>query len=128
MSKRSNILKQTIGDFGGYQVVKARRQERKNPDWVNNDAKIKGFIIRAFPKLDTDPRQVEAARRWVRVVYLYFRMGYTNTQTAEEMNLTLDQVGSIIRSLRRAAVNRWANGDGRHGVRPPGRPAVKKVP
>lgn len=129
MSKKSDILKRTVGDgyLGGYQIVKARRQERKTPDWVNNDAKIREFVTRAFPKLSDNVKQKEAARRWVQVVYLYFRMGYTDTQTSEEMHLTLGQVRGIIRSLRRAAKGLWAKGTGKHGVRPRGRPVVKKV-
>jgi hypothetical protein len=100
VSKRTNILKRAVGDAGGYQIVKARRQERKNPDWVNSDAKIKGFIIRAFPNLDTDSYQAEVAGRLVRVLYLYFRIGYTNTQIAEETGLKLVKVDSIIRRIR----------------------------
>ena len=95
--------------------MKARRQERKTPDWANNDGKIREFVTRAFPKLSTNTRQQEGARRWVRVVYLYFRMGYTYTQTAEEMNLTPNQVVGIIRNIRRAAMGRRANGTGLHG-------------
>jgi hypothetical protein len=131
MSKKSDILRRVVdGTFvgGGHQVVKARRQERKTPEWANNDGKIREFVTRAFPKLSTSARQQEGARRWVRVVYLYFRMGYTYTQTAEEMNLTSGQVLGILRNLRRAAKGLWANGAGKHGLRRPGRPIVKKVP
>jgi hypothetical protein len=128
MSKKSDILRRVVdGTFvgGGHQVVKARRQERKTPEWANNDGKIREFVTRAFPKLFTSARQQEGARRWVRVVYLYFRMGYTETQTAEEMGLTLSQAKGIIISLRRAAKGLWAKGTGKHGVRRVGRPTVK---
>ncbi len=125
MSKKSDILKRVVDDGfvrGGHQVVKARRYERKTPAWANNDAKITKFVTRAFPKLSTNSHQQESARRWVRVVYLYFRMGYTGSQVAEEMSLTSYQVNSIVRSLRRAADGLWASGAGKHGVRPRGRP------
>jgi hypothetical protein len=128
MSRKSDILRRVVdGTFvgGGHQIVKARRQERKTPDWANNDGKIREFVTRAFPKLSTNTRQQEGARRWVRVVYLYFRMGYTYTQTAEEMNLTSGQIRGIIQSLKRAANGLWAKGTKRHGIRPSGRPKKK---
>jgi len=131
VGKKSEILKQVVdGTFirGGHQVVKARSYARKTPDWANSDVKVREFITRAFPKLSDDPRQQEAARRWVQVVQLYFRVGYTNTQTAEEMGLTIGQVRRTIQSLQRAAEGLWAKGTGKHGVRPRGRPRIKKVP
>ena len=127
MSKRYNILK-TVGDTWGHQIVKVRSQERKIPEWANNDSKIREFIVRAFPKLHTNFYQQEHASRWVRVAHLYFKMGYTYTQVAKEMNLTTGQVLGILRNLRRASKGLWANGAGKHGVRRVGRPVKNGTP
>jgi hypothetical protein len=127
MSKKSDILRRVVGDtsfiYGGYQVGKARTYNKRIPAWANNDVKITQFITRAFPKLSTNTRQQELARRWARVVHLYFRMGYTNTQIAKEMNLTPGQVRRTVQSLQRAAKGLWSDGAGKHGVRRRGRPS-----
>lgn len=115
MSKKSQLLRSRVDDAfvgGGHQVVKAREYPHATPDWVNNETKIRALLLRAFPKLKTNDRQRASASRWLRVIHLYFRAHYTNTQVAEEMNLRPNQVRCIVRNIRWVYEGKRADGSG----------------
>ena len=97
---------------GGHQISEIRKRCRVVPDWTRNDGRIREVLLRAFPNLRTDNRQKKAASRWAAVVYLYFRLQYTNTQTAAELKLTIPALKAILRSIRRVAAGRRADGTG----------------
>ena len=95
------------------QVVQARTYKRKKPTWVWNDKKIRDLIVRAFPKMETSRTQRESAARWASVIHLYFRMGYTRAQIAEEIGSTTGKIHGIIRSISRVSKGLRADGTGR---------------
>jgi hypothetical protein len=94
----NQIRKQIDGDdgfFSGHHVrtacgAKGKQigsRGRKTPVWTKTDTGIQQVLLRAFPKLIENPAQREKAARWARVIYLYYRMGYTFSQVAEEMSI-----------------------------------------
>src|SRR6266702_4110416 len=91
---------------GGHQISKIRRISRKVPAWAKNDERIKALLSHSFPRLNKQPT---GAARWVRVIYLYFRMKMTRGQIAEEMSLTYKTVDNIILRITYAADNRSCN-------------------
>lgn len=100
---------------GGHQMSDIRRKERPVPVWTKNDSEVRAVLLRAFPRLETDGRQRQSAARWLRIIYLYFRLQYTHRQTAAEMGLTPSVVTSVTRSIRRVASGRRADGSGQLG-------------
>ena len=113
---------------GGHQIMKVRKKEKLIPKWVNDQQKIKEILLKSFPKLSTDSRQRMRAARWARVIQLYYKMDYTHGQIVDELNdeneeykVTLAQIRSIIRGIKRVATGRSANGTGKLG-RKTGRP------
>jgi len=104
----------------GFLVGSARQYKRVVPRWVHNDAEIQKILMSAFPKLKTDSRQRQQAARWFSVIHFYFRLRYTAAQTAEELSLKLSTVNETVRSIKRVAEGRRANGKLRAGRR--GRP------
>lgn len=116
---------------GGHQIVKIRTVQKTIPQWTKNDAKIREILLRSFPYLASNLKQRAKAARWVRAIHLYFRMGLTRGQLAEELGETLEDgtlipmkretVKSLIRTLRRVGSGRRADGTGMLG-KPKGRP------
>jgi len=111
MRKSATSLK-SIDSQGQYGVVKARTYKRKVPAWTVNDKEVQKVLLRAFPKLATDDRQRESAGRWTMVVHLYFRLGYTRGQIAEELDTTTERVKGYIRSIYRVSKGYRADGKG----------------
>ena len=97
---------------GGHQIVQARTYKRKAPAWTLNDKEVEKILLRAFPKLATNDRQRESAGRWITVIYLYFRLGYTRGQIAEELDTTTERVKGYIRSVYRVSKGLRADGKG----------------
>jgi hypothetical protein len=104
----------------GFLVGRAREYKRRVPRWVHNKAKIQKILLSAFPKLKTDPKQRTGAARWADVIHYYFRLRYTASQTSEELSLKLSTVNETVRSIKRVAKGRRADGKIRGGKR--GRP------
>jgi len=100
MSK-SSLRRQFGHDFFSHQVVQARTYDRTIPEWALSERGIGEVIKRAFPKWETSQR--EAASRWAVVINLYFRMGYTRSQIAEEIGSTTSKVHGVIRSILRVS-------------------------
>jgi hypothetical protein len=72
---------------GGQGAVASAERRTNSPKWARTDGGIRDVIRRAFPHFETNERQRKFAARWARVIYLYFRVGYTYSQIAEEMNI-----------------------------------------
>lgn len=106
---------------GGHQLVQARSYKRQMPDWAKSQSSIRKLLLRSFPKLETSPRQRSAASRWAMVINLYFTMGYTRSQIAEEMGTSEIRIIGVLRSITRASRGQSANGTGVLG-RKRGRP------
>lgn len=112
----------------GHSIIKIRKGWRKKqvPEWATNDRSIQALVLRSFPKLKSDNEQRRRAGRWVRVINLYFRMGWTRGQIADELETTPTIIRSIVQAIRRVAAGRKANGTGYLGA-PKGRPK-KRAP
>ncbi len=107
---------------GGHQIVHARSYKREVPSWTLNDKTVRRLLLRSFPKLATDGRQRDSAARWGMVIHLYFKMGYTRSQIAEELDTTTERIKGVIRSIQRVSAGRRANGTGKlKGLRAPKR-------
>lgn len=100
---------------GGHQIVGPRKRKRDVPEWAQSTEKIKAILLRSFPKLKTDQRQRARAARWARIVHLYFRLGWTFTQVAEEMSMKPGNLHNMTVSIRRAANGLRADGKGPRG-------------
>jgi hypothetical protein len=98
---------------GGHQIVGPRKRKRQVPLWAQNTEKIKAILIRSFPKLKTDLKQRARAARWARVIHLYYRLGWTYTQVAEELEMKPGNLHNMTVSIRRAANGLRANGTGK---------------
>jgi DNA-directed RNA polymerase specialized sigma24 family protein len=88
------------------------------PEWATDDKQVKELLLRSFPKLKEDPAQMQRAGRWAQVIHLYFRMGWTQSQIADEMNISQAAVNSMLRSISRAR-NGKQSGTGRDRNRKP---------
>lgn len=97
----------------GHQVVQARSNKRETPDWAMSNARVREILLRSFPKLKTETRQRNAAARWMWVIQLYYRLGYTYTQVAEEIGSSPVKVENVIRSIKRVVQGLRADGRGR---------------
>jgi hypothetical protein len=98
---------------GGHQILVMRKHNRKTPEWTKHDIKVQEVLRRSFPHLLTNKRQAAQAGRWARVIQLYFRMGYTHGQIAEELETSYSTVLSLIRSIKRVAEGQRADGSGK---------------
>jgi hypothetical protein len=109
----SRQLQRRFGsETGGYQILKIKRPRKDTPAWVNSDLKIQKLLLRAFPLMNTNLLQRERAGRWVRIIYLYFRQKWSRGQIAEEMKLSYSTVKGVIRSVKRVAEGKRADGRG----------------
>ena len=105
----------------GHQIMKTRSHEREAPAWAIDDQKIQAILLRSFPNLKTpESKDAERAGRWMRVIHLYFRMGMTRGQVAEELGLPYRRIESLVMAVKRAAAGKSANGSGLYRKR--GRP------
>ena len=87
-----------------HQVLKVRKRKRKIPEWAMDDDKVREILLRSFPKLDI-PGSSDSikAGRWVRIIYLYFRIGMPRNHIAEELNLSMCVLKNVLRRIFRAA-------------------------
>lgn len=52
------------------------------PEWLMNDPAVRAVLLRAFPKMNTNPTQRNRAGRWALLINLYFRQGVTTLGVA----------------------------------------------
>lgn len=116
---------------GGHGLIKTAGATRhasrmtKVPVWALNDAQLRKLLLMVFPKLATDPGQRRRAAKWVKVIHLYFRVGWTSGKIAAELNSTVRHVDNVIYRIRRVAYGMTTRGEKR-GVRPRGRPRINR--
>jgi hypothetical protein len=111
----------------GHQILKIRRSSRSVPKWTKNDKSIQEVVLRAFPKMATDPKQRGRAGRWIRVIHLYYRMKMTKTQVAAELCISPDMIHDILVRIRRVQAGVRSDNRGKHGVVPRGRPKKSRT-
>lgn len=95
-----------------YRVVKPRSNDRKGvPDWALDDNKVRQLILTVFPKCGTNTKNLqgattrhrEGAAAWIRIIHLYWRMGKTEGQVADEMGTTVKAINHKIHRMRTVA-------------------------
>jgi hypothetical protein len=99
--------------MSGHGIVKARTYKRRIPEWALSDKEVRKVILRAFPRMKSDSEQRALAARWASVIHLYFRVGYTRSQIAEEIGSSTDKIHGVIRSILRVSKGLRANGSGK---------------
>ncbi len=123
----------------GHQVLKPRLGSHNSPEWTENNKIVGAVLLRSFPHMRDRtskkyPQHDMKARRWLRVINLYFRLGMTEKQVAEEPSnvdwgLTPKKVKSLAYAIERAG-ERYLSGippKQRGGKRPgAGRPKTQK--
>lgn len=88
----------------GHQITKYRRMwDREIPEWAMSNAEVQRIVLSAFPKLKDNPRQAKKAGRWVRIIYLYYRMKQPHQIVAKEMKMKESTLTSTIRNISRVA-------------------------
>ncbi len=90
---RSTDTRQIRGLFGtieGFQVKRQRRPRKHIPEWAMDDRSLRLAIL--FPAL----------RRY-RIAYLYWHLGLSAKEVAEEIGITQGSVESVIHNLTRLA-------------------------
>lgn len=86
---------------GGFQVGAARTYKRKPQIWANSQKEIRKVLLTAFPKQATNPKERDRAGRWLRVIHLYYRLGYTYKQVAEEIGVKPRLVARMLYRINR---------------------------
>jgi hypothetical protein len=109
----SKQLRKKLGSAKGYQILKIRRPRKKVPDWVNDEDFIRALLLKSFPGMFEKTRERARAARWVRIIYLYFRLGWSRGQIAEEFQETYSSVDSAIRGILRVARGTRCDGRGK---------------
>lgn len=91
---------------GGHRIINSNRARvgpaRKNADWAKSDKKVQKLLLRVFPKMLTDDKQRKRAGRWLRVIQLYFRYGYSYGDTAAEIGEKKKFVQDVLCRINRA--------------------------
>jgi len=95
---------------GGHTYGKVASRKRAVPLWARSDEAVRKLVLRSFPKLLTNPTQRRRAGRWLRIIYLFFRLQWTHGWIAAELRMTPRNVRDTIRSIKRAAAGLRANG------------------
>lgn len=119
--KLKNSVDQNDQFVTGHQVVSPRTYKREIPAWAKSQTSIRKMLLQSFPKLETNSRQRSAAARWAMVINLYYTMGYTRSQIAEEMGTSTVRIQGVLQSIAHVSRGRSANGSGPLG-RKRGRP------
>lgn len=107
----------------GHGVRTPNSRKKKIPMWALNDSKVKTLLLRAFPKLQTNDRQRKLAARWLRIIHLYYRAGWTKGQVAQELGEKPSIIKDVLTHIRRVQIGVSANGTGVLG-RKRGRPKI----
>lgn len=94
-------------------------ERRIKPEWVSDAAAVNALLDRSFPERSTNEHQRSRAEIWHSVISMYWRQTKTVDQIAAQLNVSEQRVRDTIRSIRRAAAGRQANGKPRssHEIR-----------
>lgn len=112
---------------GGHQIIKSAGATRHDtrvsnvPEWALDDSKVQTLLLTSFPKLKTDDIQRKRAGRWLQIIHLYYRMGWTQNKIAGEMSIEINLLKYYLTAIKRAAKGLTVDGVGR-GIKPRGRP------
>lgn len=84
----SELRKEVDGcEVGAFQIEPTRHKEKRElPLGLETDEKIQKYLLKIFPKLRDDVKQRARAGRWIRVIQLFYKCGYSWQEVADEMN------------------------------------------
>jgi len=90
------------GDCRGLQFdTPLFRSRCLTPEWVFSDVKVQQLLLAYFPCLHTDEKQRLWARRWVAVIYYFYRLHWTQQRVADELGLQEDSMKKVIKRIRK---------------------------
>ena len=108
---RSAIDGRELGPTGvGFQIKNIRTEKRDVPEWARTNEGIQKLLLTAFPKLKINESQRKRAGRWAQVIQMYFRMGWTYSEIANELEVRPNIVLMIIRGVTYTAEGKTWNG------------------
>ncbi|SRR6266436_1289362 len=111
--------------MSGHQLMKIRSLEREIPEWALNSNKIQEIIERSFPNWRSKKAHMISAGRWVRIIYLYYRMQMPLQFVSKEMGMTKNALKMVLKGIRRI-VNGRRFDNRAISQRPRGRPKNHK--
>ena len=103
----------------GHEIKKAKgtQENRIAPSWALDNTKVREIILRAFPKALESEAQRRKAGRWIRAIHLYYRVKLLRSVVMRELGIRdLNTWLSLIRSIRRVAEGRRADGKGKRAM------------
>jgi hypothetical protein len=112
--------------YKGHRISKKLQRERDVPSWTLNNSQTKKVLLRSFPNLLGDPKQRIRAGRWLRVIDLFFRQNWSQTDVAAELKMSYDSVHTLLRNIRRAGDGLRCDGTGKLSLKK-GRPRRGKT-
>jgi hypothetical protein len=101
----------------GFQIIIPRKESREIPEWAKTQQGVRTILLTAFPRLQTSPVQRQKAGRWAQVIQLHFQMGWTWSETADEMGVKPNVVLMIVRGIKYTAEGKTWNGAPRKRIR-----------
>jgi hypothetical protein len=130
MDRLRNHIDGNDNFMNAHQVKKVRVLfgQKDTPEWATNDIEVRKVLLRSFPKLGSEKNQRQSAARWMQAITLVYRLGLPYNHAAAEMGTNVGTLRSMLRNIRRVALNLRANGSGARGatgLRPRGRPKQK---
>jgi hypothetical protein len=82
----------------GYQERKPRRPRKAVPEWMN-DSELLNQIIYSHPQAEV------FGDDWAKILYFHYRLFWTASEIAEEMESTIYCIKDVLKNLRKRAVN-----------------------
>jgi hypothetical protein len=82
----------------GYQERKPRRPRKAVPDWMN-DPDFVSEVIYSHPQAEV------FGDDWAKILYFHYRLMWTASEIAEEMESTLFCIKDVLKNLRKRAAN-----------------------
>lgn len=109
----------------GYQILSPDQEDIFIPEWTKSNAEIQRVICSAFPRFETNERQQFFARRWAAVIYLFWRLRYSEGDIADELRVSVETVNWIIAAAKRVSQGKRTDGQERSASKS-GRPKKRK--
>jgi hypothetical protein len=88
-------------DLSNCHAVRTRAHQRKIPAWTLNDEQVRKVLNKLFPRHGTGERQRALAGRWLRIVYLYFRVHQWVKTIAEAVGCSVRAVEGVVCRARK---------------------------
>jgi hypothetical protein len=96
-------------ELNGYHAVQTREHKRLIPVWTLSDDRVREVLHKLFPKHDKDARQRESAGRWLRIIYLYFRVNQWAKTIAEATGISVRAVENVIYRARKVGAEMFGS-------------------